>query len=483
MSIQLVNPYTYFNSINNQKYQNSSPKMKTLSCDTVSFGAIKKNELKGFDLVCANMFKAPLEKFKSPNDMKEWATNELGKLCKQNFLGRDEKTLYNREEILYGWKKALSSDKYSKNPSLALIVYSSITKGLKANSDNLPYIYNSDVLDITVDELQKKLTEEPRLLFDFSKMYNDNLRKYYDLPIQGWTKFPSLKHDSDNFIFNLDKLKVFSARTWCTKNEKTEKYLSDGDIYIYTDNYKPQVCIRMDGNSVCEIQGRKNDSKIPPEYISEVEDIVKQENIAGADSYITKAKKTFLEQQQYKKDIQHLIGSKDYNSILNYFNIQTTQLPNGKIEISEYHQPSKNVTFKDLGIDEKEMMRDVEKISGKAIFENSSLKTLGNITEIGGLAILNGLSSLGKLECIKGGAIFSNSEITSLDELKYIGRTADFSNSNVIDLSKLEIIGGDAFFGHSKIKNYGNLKEIKGDAFVKNLINFPKNIRIGGDIK
>ncbi len=481
--IHLINSYTHLNSINNQKYKSPPFKINTLSFDTVSFGAVKKNGLEGFDLVCANIFKAPLEKFKSPNDMKKWASNELRNLFKENFLGRDEKTLYNREEILYGWKKALSADKYRQNPSLALIIYSSITKGLKANSDNLPYIYNSNVLDMTVDELEKKLKNEPKLLFDFSKIYNNNLRKYYDLPKQGWTKFPSLEHDSDNFIFNLDKLKVFSARTWCTKNEKTENYLIGGDLYIYTDKYKPQICIRMNGDSIEEIQGRKNDSKIPPKYIPQVEDIVKRENLKGADSYIKKAKKVFLEQQQYKKDIQHLIDSKDYNSILNYFNIKTTQLSNGKMEISEYHQPSNNVTFRDLEIDEKEMMSNIEKISGKAIFTNSSLETLGNITEIGGFANLNGLSSLGKLKCIKGGAVFSNSKITSLDGLKYIGGAADFSNSNVIDLSELEIISGDAFFEHSKIKNFGNLKEIKGDAFVRNSIKLPKNIRIGGEIK
>ncbi len=483
MAIQLINPYNHFSSINTQKPKSSPLKLNTLAFDTVSFGAVKKNELEGFDLYCANMFKAPLEKFKSPNEMKEWASTELGKLFNQNFLGRDKKTLYNREEILHGWKKALSTGKYNQNPSLSLIIYSSITKDLKAKSDNLPYIFNSDVLDITVEEFGNKIKNEPKLLFDFAKVYNDNLGKYYNLPKQGWTKFPSLEHDSDNFIFNLDKLKVFSARTWCTKNEKTEKYLMGGDIYIYTDKYKPQICIRMEGDSVAEIQGRKNDSKIPPKYIPQVEDIIKRENIKGGYSHINKAKAVFLEQQQYKKDIQHLIESKDYNSILNYFGIKTTQLSSGGMEISEYHQPSKTVSFSDLEIDEKEMMSNVEKISGKAIFTNSSLETLENITEIGGLANFSGISSLGKLKSIKGGAVFSNSKITSLEGLKYIGGTADFSNSNVIDLSELEIIGGDAFFEHSKIENFGNLKEIKGNAFVRNSIKLPKDIRIGGEIK
>ena len=44
---------------------------------TPTFGAMKKSQFKGLDLICVNTFKAPIEKFNSNADLQSWAKNKL----------------------------------------------------------------------------------------------------------------------------------------------------------------------------------------------------------------------------------------------------------------------------------------------------------------------------------------------------------------------------------------------------------------------
>ena len=49
------------------------PNLTPLTCDTISFGAMKKSEFEGIDLAVVQKFKAPIEKFNSNNDLQKWA--------------------------------------------------------------------------------------------------------------------------------------------------------------------------------------------------------------------------------------------------------------------------------------------------------------------------------------------------------------------------------------------------------------------------
>ena len=60
-----------------QKEKSSINYQYGLTQDTVSFGAIKKSKLDNYQLLCANYFKAPLEKFNSKEELKNWAKAEL----------------------------------------------------------------------------------------------------------------------------------------------------------------------------------------------------------------------------------------------------------------------------------------------------------------------------------------------------------------------------------------------------------------------
>ena len=73
-----INPINFLN-INKKsgvKYTNLAP----LKCDTISFGAMKKSEFEGIDLLVVNQFKAPIQTFKKNKDFQKWWAhhNDLG---------------------------------------------------------------------------------------------------------------------------------------------------------------------------------------------------------------------------------------------------------------------------------------------------------------------------------------------------------------------------------------------------------------------
>jgi len=169
--------------------------------------------------------------------------------------------------------------------------------------------------------------------------------------------------------------------------------------------------------------------------------------------------------EDYAKDFEN----KKYDKILNEIGIKTTVLDNGMLELDQFSQP-KNFTFEELGLDENELFKHIEKISGDAGFHDSKVTDLGNLQSIGGYAFFIGskMLDLGQLSSIGGDADFTNSKMLDLGQLSSIGGDADFSNSNVIDLNNLKHIGGDAYFRDSKITDLGNLKSIGRDAYFKN---------------
>ena len=51
----------------------------------ISFGAMKKPQFSGFDLLVVNKFKAPIEKFKSTDDFQEWCGSRIDEILDINY--------------------------------------------------------------------------------------------------------------------------------------------------------------------------------------------------------------------------------------------------------------------------------------------------------------------------------------------------------------------------------------------------------------
>lgn len=84
ISLSSILPFKQNYDYNNKKSYNSYPYLTRLEADTISFGA-KKNEFQGIDLIVVNKFNAPIQKFKTNDDMQNWCK----KIIKNDYLNKD----------------------------------------------------------------------------------------------------------------------------------------------------------------------------------------------------------------------------------------------------------------------------------------------------------------------------------------------------------------------------------------------------------
>ena len=454
-------------NINSQKCQNKN--------STISFEAMKKADFRGFDYAVVEKFKAPIEKFDVLSDFQNWAGGLVEKIKNTNFLGRQAETIAQRKGMLKDWFNYVIEENGAYTKAIQLLILSAITKNLGKEDDNLPPTLNKGVLADCVSDLNKELEKDKKAQFDFNKMYQNKLRAFYlDDTKTGesgtkWVVIPSKKHEPENFESNVEKLKTLSHKSWCTKSYNAEPYLSEGDFHVYLENGDPKIGVRFIGNRIQEIQGELNDSKIPVQYF----DVVK-EHINNKFGLYHKAQKEMNNAEnlkyrlsQIKQKLSDAIKTNDAVKIYEYFGIDVEKDENNNLILSEYRQPNIDITYKDLGIDENKLFRNVVKIKRIADFGNSQLNSLQN------------------LEVIEGFAVFGNSQIINLGNLKEIASHVDFSGSKISDLANLEVIAGSVFLTNSQIINLGKLKYIGDNIYLKNSKLEPsdfKNITVGGKI-
>jgi hypothetical protein len=104
-------------------------------------------------------------------------------------------------------------------------------------------------------------------------MYRLNLSNYYlnDIPNEytGWIPFLSKKKDPLSFERNVQRLKLLSDKNWCTKKDfYAESYLTTNDMHIYLEKGKPKLAVKVSGVEIVEVQGEKNNTIIPSEYLN-----------------------------------------------------------------------------------------------------------------------------------------------------------------------------------------------------------------------
>ena len=490
-------------------------KNRELPYDTVSFGALKKNEFSGIDFLVVEKFKAPIEKFNSKEDFDLWAEEKSKNIMSKEYEAKNDDAKIQREFMLNEWKTHIESKKNIYTPAERLLIYDGITKDLKPYNATIPPVLNKLMLSDTINNLKESLKINPKGAFNFSKIYNNNLRQalfkesneVFDKT--GWIKIPSKKHDAENFTDNVDKLKVLSHNAWCTKSGKAESYLSAGDFHIYFDKGEPKLGIRFDGNKIIEIQGERNDGKIPLKYLKTFLDFVQDNKITKynlsrtATDELNSALSLEKQVKKVKKELKANnvsleIKNNDFESIFNYFGIKTKKDKDGMLVLSHFDEP-KEVTFEDLGINEDNLFKNVSKIEGNAKFCRSPMNDLGNLQEIGGDAALefSKIKSLGKLKRIGGNFETGWDKLEDTGELQEIGGNVimhsfaeyeftnlkkvkgnfDLGRINIIkSLGSIEEIGGDLLHGQ-EIEDLGNLKKIGGNAdFTYANITKPLNI-------
>lgn len=478
-----------------------------LKSDTVSFKGYNHLRLDGFDSVCASDFKLHLEKFKNKEAFDDWARQELTSAFDLTKYEADNKELSDeRKSILTEWKTYLESDEsevnMKKEPALSLLIFSSITKKLKADNFELPPIFAKDVLIRTVSSLDARLKSNKNALFNFEKTYRSNMcvcfvetedAKDKLSNKNGWVKIDSLKNDEKHFKENVKKLKMLSSRGWCLKSGSyASDYLSYGDFHLYFADGKPKVGIRMIDNKVAKIQGSLNNDNTPANYYDEIENYINQNNFDTSEvtKELQKAKRVSKELNKVKADIAPMLKKKDYSAVFKYFGIEVKEQNRGKLlallglsknqetkkTISHYAQPSDFYSYSDLGISENELLKNVVKIEKDATFKKSEATDLSSLIEIGGDADFEESPDIdiSNLKTIGKDAYFSGSRIKNISSLETVGGSLFYTGAKDVNLSSLTSIGKDGWFDSSQNLDLSSLKEVKGKLW----LNYAKKLKI-----
>ena len=454
----------------------------------ISFTAMKKSEFYGTDRLAIEQFKAPVEKFKRKTDFDNWANNKYKDLLKKDYKGRNKEIQIQRKNIIDEWNTYLTDENKEYSVAEKLIILNGITKNLKPDEATIPPVLNKGVLADTIYNLKKDLSTENIKAFDFNKKYTNNLRAYYmeDTTASNgetkWIIIPSKEHDKANFKQNVEKLKALSHKSWCTKSNNAEPYLSKGDFHIYLENGQPKLGVRFNGDKIAEIQGEKNDGQIPLKYFDIFNDYRKNKQLNDfepkAKDEIQKANIKKRQATALRNKLKNEIENKDYVSIYDVFGITSVKNNNNTLTLAEYHQPKAgNLTLSDIGLSEGELFKKVENIEGDANLENSELKSLYNVKQIGGNLLLaySQLEDFGKLETIGGGLTFSEvwdrperaAKVTGLKNIQEIGGELDIAISNITDLGSLKSVKGDVFIKKSGLTSLKNLEYIGGNLYME----------------
>ncbi len=460
-----------------QKEYNSAH-LKPLIKDTLSFKGttLKKSDFAGFDIYVIEKYKPNIQKFKDKNDLQIFAQNEILKLKDKDFSGRQQETTVQRKNMLEEWFNYVIKENDAYSNTQQLVILASITKELKPDNDAIPPVLNKGVLANTIVELETRLKNNPKENFDFNKVYQNNLRTAITNIVSahkgftGWVVIPSMKNDAKKFNKNVEKLKILSHPQWCTKSFNAEPYLQKGDIHIYLKNGMPVLCIRLDGDIVEEIQGEKNNNKIPSKYFdifNEYQNEHKFNLSKRCKNNVEQAENTKIKIENIVKKLGNctkLESIDDAVQLLKYFGIQSIKTPKG-LEISHYNAFYEGLSFEDMGIDENKLFKYIYKINGDVSFQSSTATNLGNLEYIDGNVsfFFSEMETLGKLKEIKGNVFFGNSNIINTGKLEYIGGDAIFGGSKLRELSNIKTIAGKADFSYSIVTSIGNLEEIKGN--------------------
>ena len=469
--------FNFNHNIKRNSYQNLAP----LKADSVSFGAMKKSQFSGIDLFVINRFKAPIEKFRTQKDFQKWCEDRIEEIKENSFRGRKHETTMERKMILRDWY-AFAKDENNNYPiSTNLLILDGVTKDLENDTDTIPPVLNREVLEDTILQLTGKIKNNPKESINFSKLYQINLQKSYLEELDsdennqnqtGWMVIPSRANDPVNFEDNIKKLQTLSNYSWCTKNYNARIYLTEADFHIYFEEGKPKLGIRVKDDTVYEIQGERNNYKIPIKFI----DIAKEYFEKNKYERIETVEYEFMMADEGRKEIEAIreklnkhgvdFDTASSRQIFDSLGMEYYLNEDDKIILKEYRNPSENFSFSDLGIDEDKLFEDIVEIEGDADFYNTSVTNLGNLKRIGKNACFSEsrIKDLGELEYIGGNGDFNFGKMKTLKNLKAIGGDATFQHSEVCDLGKLEKVGGDILFWDTKIKELGNLKSVGGSA-------------------
>jgi hypothetical protein len=170
----------------------------------------------------------------------------------------------NKEQIFNDWWNYLVEENeiYAENPAFIYSIFKPIVdsspEGKKAAAPPL----NQEALASIWTEVNEQGSTQMNVLKRYGKISAELDKIGMEVVESGegseWVNIPSRSKDPKNFTQNVDKLRRFSVGTnWCTASGMEDKYLSQGDFWIYRENGISSAAIRLLGDTrISEIRGR-----------------------------------------------------------------------------------------------------------------------------------------------------------------------------------------------------------------------------------
>ncbi len=477
-----------------QKEQELRNNLNPVQKSMVDFA--KMNELEGVDQFMARKFKLPIEKFKTIEEYHEYCKKMVDEIAQKDYLGKNNETRIQRAAMIKDWYDYVTKENDAYTDSIALMIMSAITSNLKPNEDTLPPVLNKGVLAKTVEEIQTELKKDPKVQLNFEKKYRINLQKSMlaeetalDESLNGWIVIPSKAHDPENFEANVDKLKMLSHNSWCTKSTNAEPYLAEGDFHVYMENGKPKLGVRFKDDEIQEIQGELNNSRIPMKHSDIAMEHIKEYKLAD------NAKEEVNNLEKVKENVEKFKAEKFPNGIENASALEILEAcgikcrkdKDGYLIISHFAEPE-GFHFADLGIDERSFLDRVKIIEGNLEFDDGfNTSWLANLEKVSGNLEI-GYESFGyhfpKLKEIGGDLIIKDDYTNSLHELQKVGGNLIIKSGAMIkEFVNLEEVGGDLNIRNTEIESLGILKKIGGDAKLNTTLKDMGLLEeVGGDV-
>jgi len=348
-----------------------------------------KNALSQDEKYLVEQFSLPIEIWEDKEKLNQFAAQQAKAIIEKDYpiMNYPQAVEDLRKQILSQWASS-----NIENPIQRLMIFKAITSNLGNRTANLPPIYDENIL--------KNVLKTIKLGQSFVKVYNkalapsilrDNFFEEVDVNgIKGvWIKLPSMKNDPENFRINVDKLKILSLDTWCTKSYEASNHIEQGDFYIFRTNDNTELGVSFLRDSIDDIEGYANTHRIPLAYLEVVQKFISDHNFPLTENALKELNIATQEKIQYdelKNDITKLMAEQKYKNIFEKLLIDVSDRPNGKIAIRQYDTPKYNFRIKDLGIDEKALFSIVEEINNIEL-ENTTIKNIRHIKKLNGIDI------------------------------------------------------------------------------------------------
>ncbi len=444
----------------------------------ISFGAMKKTQFEGIDLMMINQLQAPIQKFNTNQDFQEYCMNILNEKYFSNKSimkltdSYDNQAASQKETILKEWIHYITIENEAYTPAMQLMIMSSITKNLKYDTNHLPPILDKRKLADTIQEIVDNCATKRNYNCNFDKLYRNNLlsatfqsETQLDESLNGWVMIPSKENDSENFEENVKKLQILSHDSWCTKTYNAKPYLAAGDFHIYFEKGRAKLGLRFCDGMLAEIQGEKNDGNVPHLYFEKVKKYISENNFKVAKTTQEKIDYAKAQKEFYDLIGEEAIKNKDLALILPHYGVSFEQDENGMLILDSFYGKdsfkSRPLLLEEIGISYNDILAKTIRIKGhfKSLY-NECIST-GSVEEIGG-SFYDNFSRIETLGKIKKIANTLNADcafdLKSLGDLKYVGGNIklpyfkDFKD----EILKLEYIGGflkfqDKFFAQPNL--------------------------------